>query len=804
MGNSTSKQAALVPYKEGENELDNFVQVKLSTKTFRRDSDRLQQVLETTIKPKLTFQDSSVMEQNSSQISRDISFPETKLIKESFHVVVAEGTQQRISILETKVLQESPQAVITENIERIDTATASTVMEFSENVRADNSSEQDQSVEEDYGMLLTSGLTSKMSSGTCLKHLAFPVDPNIANEIYPDEECSNIYSVGTNEISKSGLTTTQSSMSVSLLLANKIDDDDYDDDNVIRADNDATNDIDDAELQPLDVLLQFIPYYSQGDPANDAIVRSALSGMPVDDIDSKDDYGNTLLLLASQYHCEDLVRIMLNKGANPSALNSAGACCLHFACYKESQSMNIAKVLLQCGANPEVVESTYGCTPLHYAAGSGNTGLCKLLLSYGAQVASLDFYNYTCIDYAKEAKMQETVAFLQHRLDQLSMQYSYRMMDRCMNLGGGGYNYNYDQNQNRANLQNNSNSHNNHNDNNLFLMQQLLQQYQQHQHRPPNGNISFNFQDWREEDDPASGEKYYLNYNTGESLWEIDFQQRIKNHNIHEQYNKIKNNKDIIINNKNHKNDSNSSNDHRDEHYDIGRQKIIEVNTSGIPEIVRENNIETVAHNGIDSHTLTKNSDSPLEMEMKEDVSSPNMDLGSPAGMVLGFQFSGSSNGGFRLPIRRASTLSSSPFIVSEKSSEMGALKNRLQILFGKYAENRMEEIDVLVKQYQGIEEDLLEELCIEYDIPLDQEISLYKSAIGECKVENMGRKKYSIGSRSPISTLIQRNSRSNNAGMNRSVDSGNDREHLNTQQNMRDIRESHDLQVVTMINDCR
>jgi ankyrin repeat protein len=120
------------------------------------------------------------------------------------------------------------------------------------------------------------------------------------------------------------------------------------------------------DMSPLILLQQFIPYYGKGDPSNDSIVRAALSSMSFEDIDTQDEFGNTLLILACQYKCEDLVRIMLNKGADPNACNYAGVCGLHHACYRESFSMVIAKLLLQNGANPEVSEATYGCTPLHY------------------------------------------------------------------------------------------------------------------------------------------------------------------------------------------------------------------------------------------------------------------------------------------------------------------------------------------------------------------------------------------------------------------------------------------------------
>lgn len=170
------------------------------------------------------------------------------------------------------------------------------------------------------------------------------------------------------------------------------------------------------EESPVQILLQFIPYYGQGDPANDSLVRSTLTGLSSEDIDSRDQYDNTCLLLACQYKCEDLVRIMLNKGADPNAVNDSGACCLHFACYSGSASKSIAKLLLQNGANPDTTESSYGCTPLHYCASNGDIDFCKLLLSYGAQIATLDSYQYSCADYARDAQFPELEAFLRGKI----------------------------------------------------------------------------------------------------------------------------------------------------------------------------------------------------------------------------------------------------------------------------------------------------------------------------------------------------------------------------------------------------
>ena len=249
---------------------------------------------------------------------------------------------------------------------------------------------------------------------------------------------------------------------------------------------DADVDTDDA----IEILFQFIPFYGQGDASTDSIVRSTLSDLPVEDIDRRDPYGNTLLLAACQYSCEALVRIMLNKGADPNSLNSSGASCLHFACYKESMSKSIAKSLLQNGANPEICETTYGCTPLHYAAGTGDLDFCKMLLSYGAVVGTCDYYNYTAVDYAREAGMNETAAFLQKKMLMTS---SMSGMSFSMAKGAGG---------------------------------PLPRGHISSPVKAGAGNATND--DWTMNIDPTTGGKYYVSLATGECLWESDYYHRKK------------------------------------------------------------------------------------------------------------------------------------------------------------------------------------------------------------------------------------------------------------------------------------
>ena len=41
----------------------------------------------------------------------------------------------------------------------------------------------------------------------------------------------------------------------------------------------------------------------------------------------------------------------------------------------------------------------------------------RRLLSHGAMINTVDYYSYTCVDYAREASMQDLAAYLQARLE---------------------------------------------------------------------------------------------------------------------------------------------------------------------------------------------------------------------------------------------------------------------------------------------------------------------------------------------------------------------------------------------------
>ena len=126
------------------------------------------------------------------------------------------------------------------------------------------------------------------------------------------------------------------------------------------------NEQQDEEEDKMKLLREFIPYFGTGDATSDSMVRSILGAADAEELteDGNDDYGNTLLILACQYRCTGLVPLILAKGGggaiDVNAVNSAGACALHFACYSGSLCMETAVLLLERGASPELAEKTHG------------------------------------------------------------------------------------------------------------------------------------------------------------------------------------------------------------------------------------------------------------------------------------------------------------------------------------------------------------------------------------------------------------------------------------------------------------
>jgi len=121
--------------------------------------------------------------------------------------------------------------------------------------------------------------------------------------------------------------------------------------------------------------------------------------------------GFTPLGLASFFGNEDVVRFLLLNGAEPNVPSSNGFHVYPIHSAVASNFNMIAKMLLEGGADVNVVQMS-GATPLHSAAYNGNIDLLIVLLEAGAQVAAKTEDGKTPADQALEKGFSEIAKIL--------------------------------------------------------------------------------------------------------------------------------------------------------------------------------------------------------------------------------------------------------------------------------------------------------------------------------------------------------------------------------------------------------
>ncbi len=98
-------------------------------------------------------------------------------------------------------------------------------------------------------------------------------------------------------------------------------------------------------------------------------------------IETKDEYGNTLLMSAVNKKRTKIVKLLMKKGAAINAVDNYGYTALHHAIYKYDAAM--AKLLVGYGADVNRQDNA-GDTPLHIAA-DRDVSIVRLLLEHGAR-----------------------------------------------------------------------------------------------------------------------------------------------------------------------------------------------------------------------------------------------------------------------------------------------------------------------------------------------------------------------------------------------------------------------------------
>lgn len=122
--------------------------------------------------------------------------------------------------------------------------------------------------------------------------------------------------------------------------------------------------------------------------------------MLTDDINYSDFNGHSALMIAVYKGHLEIVKLLLNKGANVNHVNNIGSNSLSLY-----PSYDIGRLLIDYGIDVNHISKT-GWTPLMSASEGSNIGLIKMLLESGADVNYI-FNGFTAIKLARTKKIKK-------------------------------------------------------------------------------------------------------------------------------------------------------------------------------------------------------------------------------------------------------------------------------------------------------------------------------------------------------------------------------------------------------------
>ncbi|ORX40351.1 ankyrin [Piromyces finnis] len=128
------------------------------------------------------------------------------------------------------------------------------------------------------------------------------------------------------------------------------------------------------------------------------------------EINNKDKDGYTFLHYACKKGCENIVKYLIDRGANVNATDMNNWTPLHYACEKGYE--NIVKYLIDKGADINI-QNKDRCTPLHFACDRGNEEIVKYLIeNEKIDVNSQDDNGWTPLHHACYQGNEEIVKYL--------------------------------------------------------------------------------------------------------------------------------------------------------------------------------------------------------------------------------------------------------------------------------------------------------------------------------------------------------------------------------------------------------
>lgn len=137
------------------------------------------------------------------------------------------------------------------------------------------------------------------------------------------------------------------------------------------------------------------------------------------DINKKNSNGDTALILAIEYHNNEILKELLNKNVDMDIKHPIfGKHPIHTAVYFEN--VEAVKILLEYDKSFANLANDYdGWLPLQDATLKSNVEIVKLLLNYGADPLKKDFKGNSAIDLATNFAKGEIVKLLRDRVREI-------------------------------------------------------------------------------------------------------------------------------------------------------------------------------------------------------------------------------------------------------------------------------------------------------------------------------------------------------------------------------------------------
>ena len=136
-------------------------------------------------------------------------------------------------------------------------------------------------------------------------------------------------------------------------------------------------------------------------------------------VNHENENGLTPLGLAAHYGRLDMVRTLLEKGADANAvshsqiLNIPSNTALH-AAIAGKKNPEIIRMLIDAMDSVDVADSN-GYTPLHMAAFDDSASIAQLLIEAGADTYALSFKDESAMDIAEKRNSQKIIKLLKDR-----------------------------------------------------------------------------------------------------------------------------------------------------------------------------------------------------------------------------------------------------------------------------------------------------------------------------------------------------------------------------------------------------